>query len=275
MTGAYCSRLYIGAANTGHIMTFNNKTVLITGGGTGIGKATAARFLAEGANLVLNGRRGEMLTQAAAELDAPAERIALVPGDIALPETSQKMVTVAIERFGGVDILVNNAGIFRPTGFLDHTPEDVNAYLDIIFKGTFFASQAAIPEIRKRGGGAIVNVGSLWASQAVGATPSSAYSAAKAGVHSLTRNLAIEFAGDNIRVNAVAPAVVETPVYSTFLTPEQIEAVLPTFHAFHPLGRNGQATDVAEAILFLSGNTSAWITGVVLPVDGGVMAGRN
>jgi NAD(P)-dependent dehydrogenase (short-subunit alcohol dehydrogenase family) len=97
---------------------------------------------------------------------------------------------------------------------------------------------------------------------------------AKAGVHALTKNLAIELAADKIRVNAIAPAVIETPVYDTFLTPEQVKEVLPTFNAFHPLGRNGQVADVAEAMLFLASDQASFITGVVLPVDGGVMAGR-
>ncbi|HCT05278.1 MAG TPA: sugar dehydrogenase, partial [Pseudomonas sp.] len=108
----------------------------------------------------------------------------------------------------------------------------------------------------------------------IGATPSAAYSAANAGVHALTRNLAIELASSNIRINTVAPAVVETPVYNTFMDSEQVKAVLPTFNAFHPLGRNGQPADVAEAILFLASEQAAWITGTVLPVDGGVTAGR-
>jgi len=107
-----------------------------------------------------------------------------------------------------------------------------------------------------------------------GATPSSAYSAANAGVHALVRNLAIELAPDRIRINAVAPAVVETPVYSTFLSPEQVKEILPSFNAFHPLGRNGQPADVAEAILFFASEQASWITGTVLPVDGGVTAGR-
>src|SRR3984885_8341538 len=123
-------------------------------------------------------------------------------------------------------------------------------------------------------GGAIVQTGSMWALQAIGATPSSAYSAAKAGVHALVKNLAIELAPDKIRVNAIAPAVIETPVYDTFLTPEQVKAVLPTFNAFHPLGRHRQAADAAAARLLRPSDQPSFITGVVLPVDGGVMAGR-
>lgn len=136
-------------------------------------------------------------------------------------------------------------------------------------------AQAAAKAMQRRGGGSIVHTGSMWALMAVGATPSSAYSAANARVHALVRNLAIELAPFKIRINAVAPAVVETPVYGTFLSPEEIAKVLPTFHSFHPIGRNGVAQDVSNAILFLASDESAWITGAVLPVDGGVTAGRN
>ena len=256
-------------------MEFENKVVVITGGGTGIGRETARAFLERGANVVLNGRREMKLQEAITELDATGRHVAYLAGNIGKPETARQLIRTAVQRFGGVDILVNNAGIFKPMPFLDHTEEDYNAYVSIILGGTFHASQAAIPEMQKRGGGAIVNTGSMWASQAIGATPSSAYSAAKAGVHALTRNLAIEFAADHIRVNTVAPAVVETPVYNTFLNEDEVKDVLTGFNDFHPLGRNGQPRDVTAAILFLAGSQADWITGVVLPVDGGVAAGHH
>jgi NAD(P)-dependent dehydrogenase (short-subunit alcohol dehydrogenase family) len=256
-------------------MEFENKVVVITGGGTGIGRETARAFLERGANVVLNGRREMKLQEAITELDTTGRHVAYLAGNIGKPETARQLIRTAVQRFGGVDILVNNAGIFKPMPFLDHTEEDYNAYVSIILGGTFHASQAAIPEMQKRGGGAIVNTGSMWASQAIGATPSSAYSAAKAGVHALTRNLAIEFAADHIRVNTVAPAVVETPVYNTFLNEDEVKDVLTGFNDFHPLGRNGQPRDVTAAILFLAGSQADWITGVVLPVDGGVAAGQH
>ncbi|GAB4191728.1 MAG: SDR family oxidoreductase [Wenzhouxiangellaceae bacterium] len=255
---------------------FSNQTAIVTGGGTGIGKDTAKAFLEAGANVVINGRRAEVLEQTVRELSAAHPgRISAVAGDIGNPATAQQLVAAAVERFGGVNILVNNAGIFNPTRFLDHQAEDFHRYVNIILGGTFFASQAAIPELIKAGGGAIVNVGSMWAIQAIGATPSSAYSAAKAGVHALTRNLAIEHAADQIRVNAIAPAVVETPVYNTFLPADQVEEALAGFNDFHPLGRNGLPSDISAAILFLASDAASWITGAVLPLDGGVTAGKH
>ena len=135
-------------------------------------------------------------------------------------------------------------------------------------------AQAAAAAMKGGGGGAIVQTGSMWAERAVMATPSSAYSAANAGVHAMVRNLAVELASFNIRVNAVAPGVVETPVYGTFLSPEEVKNVLPSFNSFHPLGRIGQPRDVVGAILFLASAEASWITGAILPVDGGVMASR-
>lgn len=253
-------------------MSFTNKVVLIPGAGTGIGKETAYAFLSKGAKLVVNGRRESVLAEAFKD---QYDNVRFAPGDIGKPETAKRMVDTALEAFGGIDIVINNAGIFTPKPFLDETEEGLGNYIDTILKGTFYLSQAAIPEIKKRGGGAIVNVGSMWATQAIELTPSSAYSAAKGGVHTLTRNLAIEFAKDNIRVNAVAPAVVETPVYRSFIPEDQISSVLEGFNDFHPLGRIGQPKDVASAITYLACDEAGWITGVVIPVDGGVTAGRN
>ena len=120
-------------------MKYENKVVIITGGGSGIGKETARAFLAEGAKVVINGRREEVLQKTARELDSSGERIRIVAGSIANKEVATQIVATAVEAFGGVDILVNNAGIFRPTPFLDHTEEDLDSYLNIILKGTFFA----------------------------------------------------------------------------------------------------------------------------------------
>lgn len=254
-------------------MEFDGKVALVTGGGSGIGKAAARRLLEEGACVVLNDVREETLQTALRDLDASHERVAGVAGDIGDPETSRTMVDTAVERFGGVDLLLNNAGVFKPTAFLDHDVEDVERYLGTILRGTFFASQAAAPAMARRGGGAIVNTGSMWADFAIGATPSSAYSAAMAGRHALTRNLAIELAADRIRVNAVAPGVVETPIYRGFMSKQEVRDVLPTFGAMHPLGRIAQVNDVVEAIVFLASTRAAFITGAVVPVGGGVTAG--
>lgn len=255
-------------------MDFATKTVIITGGGSGIGKETARQFVARGANVVINGRNADKLEAAAAEIDSSGAHVHVVAGDIARPTTAQKIAKEAEARFGGVDILVNNAGVFEPKPFLELTEADYDRFLDIILKGKFFMAQEAAKAMKRRAGGAIVHTGSMWALQAVGATPSSAYSAANAGVHQLVKNLAIELAADKIRINAVAPAVVETPVYNTFMSDEQVAETLPTFDAFHPIGRNGQPIDVTEAILFLASDKASWITGAVLSVDGGVMAGR-
>ena len=255
-------------------MRFAEKNVVVTGGGSGIGKEVARKFANEGANVVIAGRDTEKLARAAEEIDPSGQAIATVGGDIARPETASRIVDEATSRFGGVDILINNAGVFRPKPFLELEEDEYDWFLDTILKGKFFMAQAAAKSMIGRGGGAIVQTGSMWASQAIGATPSAAYSAANAGVHAMVRNLAIELAPNGIRINAVAPAVVETPVYGTFLSPDEVKEVLPTFDSFHPLGRNGQPADVAGAILFLASDEASWITGALLPVDGGVTAGR-
>ena len=252
---------------------FSDKVVLITGGGGGIGRAAARRFLDEGASVVLSGTRLSVLEAAQADLDPSGERTLIVAGQITGRDQAHALVANAVARFGGVDVLVNSTGIFRPAPFEEQTEEHFEEALGSILRPTYWVSQAVVPSMRERGGGAIVNVGSMWALDAIATTPTSAYSAAQAGRHVLTKNLAIELAADGIRVNTVALAFVETPAYERFMTPEEAQAVLDSVDGFHPLGRRGQPADVADAVVFLAGDGARWITGTTLPIDGGVLAG--
>ena len=252
-------------------MSLEGKVVVITGGGTGLGADAAKATRAAGASVVLNGRREDKLVQIASNIDPSGKNVAYVAGDIGDPEISARLVKTASEKFGGVDVLFNNAGVFEPKPFLQVTQDDLQAYFRLM-AGYFTVTQHAIGEMKKRGGGAVISIGSIWALQGIAATPSSAPSMAKGGIHSLTRALAIELAPHKIRVNAIAPAVVETPLFDSLLTSEQ----LASFNSFHPLGRNGQPHDITSALIFLADDAlSGWITGVILPVDGGVTAGRN
>jgi NAD(P)-dependent dehydrogenase (short-subunit alcohol dehydrogenase family) len=252
-------------------MSLKNKVVIITGGGTGMGADAARGFNEAGAKVVLNGRREDVLARTALRLDPTGENVVYVAGDIGDPETVQRVVRTAVGRFGGIDVLFNNAGVFKPTSFLNVTHKELDDYFNLM-RGYFTLSQSVVPEMRKRGSGAIISIGSIWALQGIGATPSTAPSMAKGGIHSFTRALAIELASEKIRVNAIAPAVVETPLFDPLLSEEQ----LASFNAFHPIGRNGVPQDITSAVLFLADESrSGWITGVVLPVDGGVTAGRN
>ncbi len=173
-----------------------------------------------------------------------------------------------------IKYLVNAAGSFNPRGFLEHSKADYDKYLNLN-RSFFFITQAVAQNMKAHGGGAIVNIGSMWAKQSIKATPSSAYSMAKAGLHSLTQHLAMELAEHNIRVNTLSPAVVVTPIYGEFIKPDKIEETLADFNSFHPIGRVGRVDDVVAVVDFLMSDDAGWVTGAVWDVDGGVMAGRN
>lgn len=253
-----------------------NAVALIVGGSSGMGLETARLLRTRGLDLVLLSSNQEKLAKAKADLEtAPGGVIDLQVVD--LYDTSD--VDAFIERIDAEDQhishLVNAAGVFKPTAFLDHGKRDYDSYQELN-RAFFFITQAVARNMKAHGGGSIVNIGSMWAKQAIKATPSSAYSMAKAGLHSLTQHLAMELADDNIRVNAVSPAVVITPIYGSFIDPDAIEETLTAgFDSFHPIGRVGQAQEVAKTIDFLLSDDSEWVTGAVWDVDGGVMAGRN
>ncbi|CAI1934082.1 2-(R)-hydroxypropyl-CoM dehydrogenase [Serratia quinivorans] len=250
---------------------FTKKTVLITGSSSGLGKAMAEHFLAKGANIVINGLTASKLDKFLAEHLADKDRIALVAGDIGLKATSDRMAQAALDKFGSVDVLINNAGIFVPKPFLAETEENLDRYYASGVKGPFFASQAVIPTMIKQGGGSIINIGSMWVEHPLEATPSSASQVAKGGMHTLTRHLAIEFAKDNIRVNTVAPGVIETPLYDDLMDKEAFRALAN----LHPLRKLGKISDIIAWVDMLAGEGSRFVTGQTLFIDGGITAGNH
>jgi NAD(P)-dependent dehydrogenase (short-subunit alcohol dehydrogenase family) len=246
---------------------------LIVGGSSGIGLATAKLLVERNIHTVIVGNSSEKLQSAKRDLSVLGT-VEILQVNLYKPDDILRVVSLARDHARHIKYLVNAAGYFNPKPFVDHTPEDYDKYLDLN-RALFFISQSVAKNMAANGGGSIVHIGSMWAQQAIKATPSSAYSMAKAGLHALTQHMAMELADHHIRVNAVSPAVVKTPIYQAFIEPSKIDETLAGFNSFHPIGRIGTAEDVARTVHFLLSDDAAWVTGAIWDIDGGVMAGRN
>ncbi|MGQ4486027.1 SDR family NAD(P)-dependent oxidoreductase [Streptomyces sp. SAS_281] len=255
-------------------LDFTGQKVIVIGGTSGMGQAIAAHILDAGGTAVITGRSRPSADEAVTALSAHGQVIGLA-ADLTDPTAVDRLRTTLTEEHADATLLVNAAGVFAPKPFLEHTAADYDRYQDLN-RAFFFLTQTFAANMIERGAkGAIVNIGSMWAHQAIAATPSSAYSMAKAGLHSLTQHLAMELAPHGIRANAVAPAVVRTPIYEEFIPKSDLDSAMDGFDSFHPIGRTGTADDVTATVAFLLSDQTAWVTGAIWDVDGGVMAGRN
>ncbi len=248
-------------------MRLRDKVAIITGGASGIGRATSELFAREGARVVVadyNEKAGEETVTAIRQAGGEAIFVRVDVSDWA---HVQRLVDTTLQTYGGIDILVNNAGILLFGTALDTSPQDWERVIAINLTGTFLVSKAVLPHMIARGGGAIVNLTSSTGAHDAAAN-TVAYVTSKGGVALLTRAMAIDHAKHNVRINAVAPGPTDTPMLRDAMSPEQLAAFAATF----PMGRLGRPEELARAILFLASDEASFITGAILAVDGGQTA---
>jgi NAD(P)-dependent dehydrogenase (short-subunit alcohol dehydrogenase family) len=258
----------------GRMDILKGKTAIVTGGGTGIGLAIARRFYEEGAAVVICGRREERLREAAGRMVGGPGRIYPLRADVTVEEDIHALVRTAEDKTGRLDILVNNAGVMR----FDKLEEADSAQWDLLLETNVRAPwrlmTAALPALRRAGGGSIINLSSI---AGIKAFPGAGlYCTSKAALQALSQVMAMEAAADGIRVNVICPALVEeTELADPIFGPEKVSRFYETMRPLHPLGRSGRPPDIAEAALFLASGQSSWVTGVILPVDGGRQLATN
>lgn len=239
------------------------QTVIVTGASSGIGKEVAKHFLDRGDNVVINSATKIKLEETYNELGAGAN-LAMVAGDVSHKETGEKLVATAVEKFGSADVLINNAGIFETKPFLEVDEEYLDRFLRTNLKGTFFTTQAVIPQMLRQHDGVVINIGTPLVNRGLGGAPASAPLSSKGAIHSLTVQLAAEFGSRNIRVNTIAPGAIRTPMHGA-----QSDAMA----GLALVNRVGEAKDIAEMVYTVA--KSDFINGAIINVDGGLGAGHN
>ncbi|MFZ3244607.1 MAG: SDR family NAD(P)-dependent oxidoreductase [Candidatus Acidiferrales bacterium] len=250
----------------------SGKMAFITGGGTGIGRACALLFAREGAKVAVAARRREKLDAVAQEIIADGHEALAVVCDVTRKASVEAAVRAAEERFGGLNVIVNNAGALHVGTAEETSDEDWNRVIAANLTGTFLVSRAAVPALRRAGGGSIVNIGSYLG--LVGIKQRAAYCASKGGVTMLTKAMALDHAAEKIRVNCICPALVETEMALGAMARMPDPAAYRKLRESQiPMGRAGRPEDVAELAVFLASEESAWMTGNALPLDGGSTAG--
>lgn len=239
------------------------QTVIVTGASSGIGKEIARYFLEKGDNVVINSSTAEKLDKVYNELGA-GDNLAMVAGNVSDKHTGEKLVAIAVEKFGSADVLINNAGIFDTRPFLEVDEAYLDQFLNTNLKGTYFTTQAVIPQMIKQHDGVVINISTPLVNHGLGGVPITAQMASKGAINALTIQLATEFGKDNIRINTVAPGTIRTPMHGD--NADQSAGL-------HLLNRVGEVKDIAEMVYMVA--KSNFITGTIINVDGGMAAGHN